>query len=298
MLTCLSNWPKQTKLTSGLAAGSRACAPPPSCDWHTKPDRCAPVGDGRPLAPSPNRAPQPRNAIRLLLRIWAKFSRKAKRCCGKETWNGAEAAFAQVLAADPASAGAYANLGVIAMRRQQWTKALELLTQAEKLAPQVAGIRLNIGLVYYRQDDFQAATAPFESVVRDQPDSVQARYLLGLCYFFTSRDADAVRVLNDLWPQEWNDLNFLYVLGNAANKSGHADIEERALGRFVELGANTAEYHLTAGQSRAEPRGRRQSHCRISAGGRNSIRICRTCTSISAWLIWRAPNLNRPAMNF
>ena len=135
------------------------------------------------------------------------------------------------------------------MRRQQWTKALELLTQAEKLAPQVAGIRLNIGLVYYRQDDFQAATAPFESVVRDQPDSVQARYLLGLCYFFTSRDADAVRVLNDLWPQESNDLNYLYVLGNAANKSGHADIEERALGRFVELGANTAEYHLLLGKA-------------------------------------------------
>ena len=49
----------------------------------------------------------------------------------------AERAFRKVLAADPGAAGAYANLGVIAMRRQQWAQALELLHQAERLAPSV-----------------------------------------------------------------------------------------------------------------------------------------------------------------
>src|SRR5271163_3099042 len=34
----------------------------------------------------------------------------------------AEGAFKKVLAADPGAAGAYANLGVIAMRRQQWER--------------------------------------------------------------------------------------------------------------------------------------------------------------------------------
>ena len=105
----------------------------------------------------------------------------------------AESSFKQVLAKDPNSAGAFANLGVIAMRRQNWPAALDLLHKAERLAPNIAGIRLNIGLVYYRQNEFHSAIAPFESVVRDQPDSTQARYLLGLCYFFTDRDADAVR---------------------------------------------------------------------------------------------------------
>ena len=66
----------------------------------------------------------------------------------------ATAAFKKVLTADPNAAGAYANLGVVAMRRQQWPQALELLEKAEHLAPSVAGIRLNIGLLYYRQNDF------------------------------------------------------------------------------------------------------------------------------------------------
>jgi tetratricopeptide (TPR) repeat protein len=161
----------------------------------------------------------------------------------------AESSFKQVLAQDPNSAGAYANLGVIAMRRQNWPAALDLLHKAERLAPNVAGIRLNIGLVYYRQSEFRSAIAPFESVVRDQPDGLQARYLLGLCYFFTERYADAVHALQDLWPQESNDLNYLYVLGNAADKAGNTELQDRALGRFVELGQNTAEYHLLMGKA-------------------------------------------------
>jgi len=93
----------------------------------------------------------------------------------------AEQAFRGVLARNPQIAEAYANLGVVYMRRKQWRSALEMLQKAEHLAPEVAGIRLNIGLVHYRQNDFRSAIPAFESVVRDVPDSYQARYLLGLC---------------------------------------------------------------------------------------------------------------------
>ena len=58
----------------------------------------------------------------------------------------AERDFRQVLAPNPQVGGAYANLGVVYMRRKQWTKALEMLRKAEHLMPQVPGIRLNIGL--------------------------------------------------------------------------------------------------------------------------------------------------------
>jgi len=107
----------------------------------------------------------------------------------------AERAFRQVLAINPGVAGAYANLGVIDMRRKQWPRALEMLHKAEKLAPDVAGIRLNIGLAYFRQNDFVRAIRPFESVVQQSPDSYQASYLLGLCYFFNDRWTDAIGTL-------------------------------------------------------------------------------------------------------
>src|ERR1700726_5209635 len=49
----------------------------------------------------------------------------------------AEAAFRRVLSVDPQSGAAYANLGVIAMRRKEWDHALSLLQKAEKLEPKM-----------------------------------------------------------------------------------------------------------------------------------------------------------------
>ena len=68
--------------------------------------------------------------------------------------DAAEAAFRWVLAVDPRAGSAYANLGVIAMRRKNWDHAIRLLHRAEKLEPKMAGVRLNIGLVEYRRGNY------------------------------------------------------------------------------------------------------------------------------------------------
>src|SRR6202521_1166268 len=68
--------------------------------------------------------------------------------------DAAQQAFRQVLKADPRSGAAYANLGVIAMRRKDWDAALSLLQRAQRLEPKMAGVRLNIGLVKYRRGDY------------------------------------------------------------------------------------------------------------------------------------------------
>jgi len=161
----------------------------------------------------------------------------------------AERDFRRLLAADPQVGGAYANLGVVYMRRKQWTKALDILGKAEHLMPQVAGIRLNIGLAYYRQNEFLKAIPPFESVVRDQPDALQPRHLLGLCYFFTERWADAANTLEPLWAQESGQLSYLYVLSIAAHRAGQKELDERATTQLVTAGEGSPEFHLFMGKA-------------------------------------------------
>jgi len=163
----------------------------------------------------------------------------------------AEHEFRQVLGLNPAVAGAYANLGVIYMRRKQWPQALEMLHKASKLAPDLAGIRLNIGLVYYRQKQFQAAIEPFESVVEKMPDSYQAKYLLGFCYFFNGRWADSVTILEPLWEQvsAADQLNYLYVLGRSAELSKNVALEEKAYARMTEIGQGSPEFRMIIGKS-------------------------------------------------
>jgi tetratricopeptide (TPR) repeat protein len=161
----------------------------------------------------------------------------------------AELDFKRVLALDPRAAPAYANLGVIHMRRKQWDAALTNLREAEKLAPKLTGIRLNLGLAYYRQGDYRHAIPSFESVVKDVPDSLQARYLLGQCYFFTGRYVEAVDTLEPLWPQQSKDLNYLYVLSTAADKAERKDLGERALARMAEVGGDSPLVHMLVGKA-------------------------------------------------
>src|SRR3981189_1506880 len=161
----------------------------------------------------------------------------------------AEREFRQELAINPGVAGAYADLGGVHMRRQQWPQALEMLHKAEKLAPDVAGIRLNIGLAYFRQNDFLRAIRPFELVVQQSPDSYQARYLLGLCYFFNDRWTDAISTLEPLWGRASDQLNYLYVLEHAADKAKNPALEEKAAARLVEIGEGSPEFHLLMGKA-------------------------------------------------
>jgi Flp pilus assembly protein TadD len=108
---------------------------------------------------------------------------------------------------------------------------------------------LNMGLVEYRRGNYAAAISPLSSVVRDMPDSQQARYLLGLCNFFTERYGDAVTVLEPLWPLMSGDVMYLYVLDIAAHSAGKNDVEEKALARMTEVGGVAPEFHLILGKA-------------------------------------------------
>jgi len=162
--------------------------------------------------------------------------------------NEAERDFRQVLAANPQLAGAYANLGVVYMRRKQWAQALDMLRKAEHLLPDVPGIRLNIGLVYYRQNEFLKAIPPFESVVHDQPNALQPRYLLGECYFFAERWADAADTLEPLWAQESTQPLFLYMLSMSAHKAEKREVDEKAWAQLMKTGEGDPEFHLLMGK--------------------------------------------------
>jgi tetratricopeptide (TPR) repeat protein len=161
----------------------------------------------------------------------------------------AERDFREVLAANPQLGGADVNLGVVYMRRKQWTKALEMLRKAEHLMPGEAGIRRNIGIVYFKQGEYLKAIPPFESVVRDQPDELQPRYLLGLCYFFAERWEAAAYTLEPLWAQESGQLSYLYVLSIAAHRAGQKELDERATSQLITAGEGSPEFHLFMGKA-------------------------------------------------
>ena len=179
----------------------------------------------------------------------AELFRDGQEALSRNDLAGAEKYFRGVLALDPHSAAAYANLGVVEMRRKNWDHAITELQAAEKLAPQMAGIRLNIGLVEYRRANYTAAVAPLSSVLLDEPNSAQARFLLGFCYAFTGKFPDAARTLEPLWPQMSNNFTYLYVLGISAYHAGDAALDRKAMSRLIEIGEDKPEFHLLMGKA-------------------------------------------------
>jgi tetratricopeptide (TPR) repeat protein len=103
--------------------------------------------------------------------------------------------------------------------------------------------------VYFRQGEYLKAIPSFESVLRDKPNAVQPRYLLGLCYFFGERWADAANTLEPLWAQEYAQLSYLYVLSIAAHRAHMKELDERATAQLVKAGEGSPEFHLFMGKA-------------------------------------------------
>jgi tetratricopeptide (TPR) repeat protein len=161
----------------------------------------------------------------------------------------AEKDFQSVLSLNPKSSPAHINMAVAYMREKRWDEALVELRKAELLSPNEPGIQLNIGLAYYRRNDFVAAIKPFSATLQRKPDSLQARYLLGLCYFFTDKYKEAKETLAPLWPSELNNLNYLYVVSIAANKSADGNLKKQAFDQMLAIGQDKPEFHLYVGKA-------------------------------------------------
>src|SRR5262249_1155647 len=104
-------------------------------------------------------------------------------------------------------------------------------------------------LVQFRQGKYAAAIAPLASVVRDEPDSEQARYLLGLCQVLSQRFTEAVTTLRPLWDRRSSDVIYLYVLDIAANGAGDKQLDDQTLMQMIRVGSDTPEFHLILGKA-------------------------------------------------
>jgi tetratricopeptide (TPR) repeat protein len=220
-----------------VGCGLLACAAAAASSQTSSPRTAANPRNGAPIAASGAAIDIPQ----LLL--------KGQDALNNGRLDEAERDFRQALAANSQVGGAYANLGVVYMKRKQWAKALGPLRKAEQLLPREAGIRLNIGLAYFRQNEFLKAIPAFESALRDQPDWLQPRYLLGLCYFFTERWADAANTLEPLWAQESAQPSYLYVLSIAAHRAHKKDLDERATAQLIKADEGSPEFHLFMGKA-------------------------------------------------
>jgi tetratricopeptide (TPR) repeat protein len=172
-----------------------------------------------------------------------KFAQAQQALVAKD-FAAAERAFRDVIKLDPRSAAAYSNLGVVYLRTNRISSAIQSLKAAQKLAPDEIGIDLNLGLAYYRQRDFEHAIPHFNRVLAVNPGNDQARYLAGLCYFAIRDYKHTVEMLAPLSDKQEHNIDFLFMQGISYGKLNQKAKSEKAFDEMVRVGGQSPQMHL------------------------------------------------------
>lgn len=178
---------------------------------------------------------------------------QAQKALQDRDYPAAERGFKEVLKADPQSAAAYINLGVVYMRENRLDPAIAALESGKKLAPNIPGVDLNLGLAHYRKSDYPKAAPYFANVVKavpaTEPTGVQARYLLGMSHFMNDDYLETVQALEPIFKDEQDDIDYLFVLGICYGKLKRTSDSQRTFARLVETGGDTPHLHLLLGKA-------------------------------------------------
>jgi len=157
--------------------------------------------------------------------------------------------YRKVLAIQPETAEARANLGAALAESGDFEAAIEEDRRALQAAPNQIAVRSNLALAYYKKGDMTHAHAEFEAVHAARPADVKTAVLLGYTDIKLEKDADAAQLLAPLEPGHESDMDFEYVLSLAFIDSGkEADGVPRM--EKVAQATRSVDAYLIAGDAR------------------------------------------------
>ncbi len=88
----------------------------------------------------------------------------------------------QKIAENPDNAEAYANLGAVYQRQNNFTAALQQYEKAESLNPSNVNTRLNLGTLYQAQKEYDTAIAAYDTILDVNPNFKLAYLYKAQCY--------------------------------------------------------------------------------------------------------------------
>jgi tetratricopeptide (TPR) repeat protein len=107
----------------------------------------------------------------------------------------AERLFREVLAADPHSATALTNLGVLYLSTERYDAAIDTLRRAIEADPGLAGPRNSLAVAYGKRGDLPRAVAEWQQALAAEPNRPDILYNLGTALLQLERRDEAVQIL-------------------------------------------------------------------------------------------------------
>ena len=164
----------------------------------------------------------------------------------------AEAAWRLVLKTHPASAEAYAHLGLLEARQQNYKEAVPLYRRALALNPAMPGVGLNLGLALFKSDQLKEAIQEFTLLKAKAPDSPEVQrfnILIGMAHYGLGDYATASRFLKQAAAVDTQNLELRLALAHSCLWSKQYQCVLDTYHQMLTLNAESAEADMLAGEA-------------------------------------------------
>jgi tetratricopeptide (TPR) repeat protein len=165
----------------------------------------------------------------------------------------AEQAWKSIAEADPKNPEAFAHLGLLEARQENYAAAIESYRKALKLAPAMPGLEMNLGLAYFKANEFPDAIKIFSAELRKQPpDNPAAKrltILLGMSHYGMGDYFVAIPYLQRAAQDDPQSLPMRLTLAHSCLWSKQYDCVMEVYKEILTLNADSAEADMLAGEA-------------------------------------------------
>ena len=165
----------------------------------------------------------------------------------------AEAAWRSYLDSEPSSSEAYAHLGLLEARRQQYEEAIPLYRKALALHSTLPGLRLNLGLAFFKAGRMKEALDQFSLLLaRTSPASPERQRLLtlvGMCHYGLGQFAQAAPYLQEAASRDSHNLGLLLALAQSYLWSYQYKNVLHTYRAILQVDLESAEAEMLAGEA-------------------------------------------------
>jgi tetratricopeptide (TPR) repeat protein len=164
-----------------------------------------------------------------------------------------ESEWHKLLTLHPASAEAYAHLGLLEARQEHYKEAVPLYRKALALDPRMPGLRLNLGLSLFKSGAMKEAIVTFTPLLKslppESPDSLRVTTLIGLAHYSIGEYAAAIPFFKTATAHDPQNLPFRMSLAQSCLQARQYQCVLDVYQEILTLNAESAEADMLAGEA-------------------------------------------------
>jgi tetratricopeptide (TPR) repeat protein len=165
----------------------------------------------------------------------------------------AEEIWQSIAAVDPANSEAFAHLGLLEAKKDNYPAAIENYQKAMALRPAMPGLQSNLGLAYFKANQYTAAIRCFRGALeKEKPDSPAAHrllLLLGMAHYGMGDYFVSIPYLRRAADGEPQSLPLRLTLARSCLWSKQYDCVTAVYREILALNADSAEAAMIAGEA-------------------------------------------------